>query len=152
MRVRVVSNRISKEVKRQRQATSFKKQSAVFFNVNGRIQLKDLDGKSYMAKGFYKRASLESSKKRIYDLVKIKDVNKRKRKEARRINASPQVTIGQFDPLGSPQNNATCEDSGVPQDSQIGLLNLTRTESVQDIPNSPEFKRDNRSIQSDDPQ
>ena len=152
MRVRVVSNRISKEVKKQRNATSFKRQSAVFFNLNGRIQLKDLDGKSYMAKGFYKRVDLESSKKRIFDLIKIKDENKRKRKEARRTNISPHVIVGQFGPAGSPQDDATSEDSGIPQDSQIGLLNLSRTESVQDMPDSPNSQRNKDiSILGDDP-
>ena len=42
----------------------------IFASPNGRIQLKDLSGKSYMAMRFYKRFPLESENMRIIDLVK----------------------------------------------------------------------------------
>lgn len=72
MRVRVVSNRVSKQVKEQRKKGGFKRVGAVFVNLTGHILLKDLGSESYMAMRFYKRFKLESKKYRLIDLVRIK--------------------------------------------------------------------------------
>ena len=49
-----------------------------FACINGRIQLKDLDGHSYMSLRFYKRYPLESEYMRIIDLVKTTSNSKDK--------------------------------------------------------------------------
>ena len=69
MRIRVSGARLAKERKKLKtESKSFRQKRTVFSNKNGRIQLKDLNGKSYMKMGFYKRIELESTKKRIIEL------------------------------------------------------------------------------------
>ena len=68
MRVRVGGNRVAKEKEKNKKLAKWRKKGIVFANLNGRIQLKDLKGKSYMSMKFYNRLPLASTKHRIIDL------------------------------------------------------------------------------------
>ena len=58
----------------------------IFASPNGRIQLKDLKGKSYLAMRFFKRYPLESEKMRIIDLVKDSNTKKKKKNTGQNTN------------------------------------------------------------------
>ena len=58
----------------------------IFASPNGRIQLKDLKGKSYLAMRFFKRYPLESEKMRIIDLVKESNTKKKKKNASQNTN------------------------------------------------------------------
>ena len=75
MRIRVGGNRIAKEQKKAREANKWRRKATTFTNTNGRILLKDLDGKSYMQLGFYKRMPLESTKMCIINLPRAENKN-----------------------------------------------------------------------------
>ena len=55
----------------------------IFASPNGRIQLKDLKGKSYLAMRFFKRYPLDSQYMRIIDLVKDSNATKKKKQHQR---------------------------------------------------------------------
>ena len=77
MRVRVGGNRVAKEKKKNQKLAKWRQKGFVFANLNGRIQLKDLKGMSYMKMGFYKRIPLTSSRLRIIDLQTGDDKDKK---------------------------------------------------------------------------
>mgnify|MGYP001626761570 CR=1 FL=1 len=60
MRVRVASQRIAAAAKREKGKNTWRKNKSVHQNKTGRIQLKDLNGSSYMRMGYYKRVALSS--------------------------------------------------------------------------------------------
>ena len=68
MRVRVTGARISEQNAKQKKRSKYRNKSSVFANKNGRIQLKDMQGKSYMKMGFYRLVPLKSEHMRIIDL------------------------------------------------------------------------------------
>lgn len=59
---------MAKQKKKNSKLAKWRQQGFVFANLNGRIQLKDLKGKSYMHMEFYKKLPLDSTKLRIIDL------------------------------------------------------------------------------------
>ena len=69
MRVRVGGNKVAKERVKNKKLAKWRERGFIFANLNGRIQLKDLKGGSYMKMKFYQRLPLSSSKMRIIDLV-----------------------------------------------------------------------------------
>ena len=62
MRLRVAGNRVAKEKAKNRRAGQWRKIGAKHENMNGHIHLKDLNGSSYMAMGFYRRVPLNSGR------------------------------------------------------------------------------------------
>ena len=69
MRIRVGGQRIASAYKNANKKERWRKKGSNFLSANGRIMLKDLDGKSYMAMGFYNRIPMESTYMRIISLA-----------------------------------------------------------------------------------
>ena len=82
MRVRVGGSRIAKEKKKHSKLAKWRQKGFVFANLNGRIQLKDLKGKSYMSMKFYNRVPMKSTELRIIDLQTGDEKQKVKKKKA----------------------------------------------------------------------
>lgn len=59
-RVRVSANRVKNADKKAKERNKWRKKGNVFANMSGRIGIKDLEGKSYMKLGFYKKIELPS--------------------------------------------------------------------------------------------
>jgi len=68
MRVKVNSQRVAEAKKKAKGENSWKSKKSISVSKNGRVQLKDLQGKSYMAMGFYKKFPMPSVDFRIIDL------------------------------------------------------------------------------------
>ena len=68
MRVKVNSQRVAVAKKKAIGEGSWRDKKTVVTNKNGRVQLKDLQGKSYMEMGFYKKFPMPSVNFRIIDL------------------------------------------------------------------------------------
>ena len=56
------------EQAKARKGAAWRKSRAMHANMNGRVQLKDLKGSSYMALAFYRRVPLDSEKMIIFNL------------------------------------------------------------------------------------
>ena len=65
MRVRVSGNRVANENKKAKKNNKFRNKKKIYANMSGRIQLKDMKGRSYMEMGFYKRPPVPNEKMRI---------------------------------------------------------------------------------------
>ena len=75
-----------------------------FASMNGRIQLKDLRGQSYMALRFYKRFPLESEHMRIIDLVKTSNSNIRDKVSKKRIKDNHHFANFEFKTRAEQEN------------------------------------------------
>ena len=131
MRVRVGSRSISNAVAKNKKGDKWKKKRSIHRNLNGRIQLKDLAGKSYMQMGFHIRIPLKSRHYRIIDLSD--GVDKKKhirqlemianfefRKRSDRIQSISQMTANFREKGNITQVN----------ESHIGMLDATGAESM----------------------
>ena len=78
MRLRVGGNRVALEQAKARKGAAWRKSKAMHANMNGRVQLKDLKGSSYMKLGFYRRVPLDSEK---YIIVNLSDKRPTKAKQ-----------------------------------------------------------------------
>ena len=116
MRVRVTGARISEQNAKAKKRNKFRKKGSIFANKNGRIQLKDMHGKSYMKMGFYRLIPLKSEHMRIIDLQEEKKNHK-------------VVTVNKIDSDFEFRKRADRRQAGTHQhnhnESRIGMLDQT---------------------------
>lgn len=127
MRVRVGGNRIAKEKKKNIKLAKWREKGFIFANTNGRIQLKDLKGKSYMEMKFYNRLPLSSSKMRIIDLVGGEEKKLSKKKKILLDEFEFQKRGDRSAELRNQQNKNDLNDS------RMALLNASASNKSHDL-------------------
>ena len=119
MRVRVASQRIAAAAKREKAKNKWRKNNSVHQNTTGRIQLKDLQGSSYMKLGYYNRVHLPSYQLRIIDLVE---------ETKEKSNKTSKFKVNETFEFKKRADRFNRELSNI-NDTNLPLLDLTRMDS-----------------------